>query len=129
MIVCLMTIVLSANAQKSSEFSYMEYQKPIAADDTYIPTKEQTPSVMLAGKYLKMSANFEIASICSAAASAGLAILAANKSHDDKSREFYTGMSIVFGGLAATCYIAKIGYKWKSGKTLELCGNGVRLTF
>ena len=128
-IVCLMTMVLSANAQKSSEFSYMEYQKYIVADDTYIPTKEQTPSVMLAGKYLKKSANSEIASTGFAVLSGGFAALTTIKGINEDQKQMFIYASGICGFMSLVCYVAKIHYKWKSGKTLELCGDGVRLNF
>ena len=129
-IVCLMTMVLSVNAQKSSEFNYMEYQKSIAADDTYnIPTKEQATSVMLAGTYLKKSANCEIASIGFAVLSGGFAALTTIKDIKEGQKQMFIYASGICGFTSLVCYIAKIHYKWKSGKTLELCGNGVRLNF
>ena len=131
LIVCLMTITVGAVAQeKQKEFNYLDYQKTVktVGDDTYVTIKEQTPSIMLAGKYLKYSANFEIATILSSAASGTLFILA-NNEKSDTGKETYRTFGAIFGGLAFACYIGKVSYKWKSGKTLECCGNGVRLNF
>ena len=130
LIVCLMTMVLSVNAQKTSKFNYLDYQKEVTTivDDTYVTIKKQTPTITLAGKYLKVSANFEIAMIASSAMSGGLFALMAN-TKDEGTKEACRGFGLVFGGVALACYIGKVAYKWKSGKTLEVCGTNVKYTF
>ena len=126
--VCLMTMVMSVNAQK---FNYFEVEKTMYDGVYDVSTKEITApnNTALAGKYLKISANCEWISLGLAAASGGLAALAADKSHDKSSRDFYTGGAIVLGVGSLVAYVFKIHYKHKSGKTLELVGNGVRLNF
>ena len=129
-IVCLMTMVVSANAQKTSKFNYLDYQKTVTTigDDTYVVFEKPKPTIELAGKYLKVSANFEIAAVTSAAVSGGLFALSAN-AKNESAEETYRGLAIVCGGIALACYIGKVAYKWKSGKTLEVCGTNIKYTF
>lgn len=130
-LVCLMTMVISANAQKSSVYSQksndfsLYAEKNITNDDMYHITKEEAASIELAGKYLKKSATFDALSLgFFAIGGAGVAVAASL----DADEEYYK-LAGVFGVASIVCQIAKIQYKWKSGKTLELYGNGVRLTF
>lgn len=129
-LVCLITMVVSANAQKTSKFNYLDYQKTVTTigDDAYMVIEKPKPTIELAGKYLKVSANFEIAAVTSAAVSGGLFALSANASKDE-GKETFRGLAIVCGGIALACYIGKVAYKWKSGKTLELCGANIKYTF
>lgn len=130
LIVCLMTMVVSANAQKTTKFNYLDYQKTVTTigDDTYVVVEKPKPTVELAGKYLKVSANFEIGAVTSAAVSGGLFALSAN-AKSESAKETYRGLAITCGGIALACYIMKVTYKWKSGKTLEVCGTNIKYTF
>ena len=46
-IVCLMTMVVSANAQKTSKFNYLDYQKTVTTigDDTYVVIEKPKPTI------------------------------------------------------------------------------------
>lgn len=116
-----MAIVLTVKAEEKS---------PKVIDDTYITLgkKIYKNDAVEAAKYLKYSANWELASIGFTAASAGLAYLASDAKRES-NKEVYTEASIICGVMAFTSYFIKIHYKWKSGKMLEIYGNGVKLNF
>ena len=98
-------------------------------------------SVLMAGKYLKASANYQVGSLCLAAASTGFILLAINENdkyhdshcHDNKrykdSRDAFYIMAGVCGVGSLICYAINIHYKWKSGKSLVVAGNKVVYNF
>ena len=141
LIVCLMTMLPVEAQEKQKEFSYLDYQKLedtendtfVPVDDVFVPSDTSQPSnngIALAGKYLKKSANCELMCITFAVAGGGFAIAASEigKTRGGDSGMFWFACGMCgFGSLVA--YFAKINYKFKSGKTLEYYGNGVRLNF
>lgn len=117
LIVCLVTMVVSANAENYDNDIY-----------NFAKNDSVSPNIAISGKYLKRSATYEGISIGVAAVGAGLAIVASNCDNDD-TKKLLNCSSIICGVSAFGIYCMHIQYKWKSGKCLELYGNTIRYTF
>lgn len=118
-IVCLMTMVLSAKAQTIS--SYQES----ANDSVYVLTDS---TVTLAGYYLKKSAIYDAASL-GCIGLGGLVAMAGGFCEKDCDKDACLVAAGALGVASLVCQVFKVKYKWKSGKCLELYGNGIRVTF
>ena len=120
LIVCLMTMV-SVKAQKLNSIETQSIKKDSIA-----------ASLTLSGKYLKESATWDYVFVGCAIGASGT-ILATQIIANNNKNEEVRNLGYLCGGMLAAWatfgYIMKVQYKWKSGKCLELYGNGVRVTF
>ena len=116
-----MTMVISVNAQTEYDPLYFNAK-----------TDSVAPSLALSGKYLRESANWDFAFIGCAVAASGT-IIATQIIGNDKENDEIKNVGYLCGGVlgawATLSYLMKVRYKWKSGKCLELYGNGIRYSF
>lgn len=140
LIVCLMTMVVSVNAQKASRFNYLDYQSGERASNVKysVPTEksvETDNTLYLSGNYLKKSANCQAITLTCSIVGGGIAGYGAWVYHHGKMENNETiGVNCmmiggVMGVAALISNIVGISYKWKSGKLLELSGNTLKYNF
>lgn len=92
---------------------------------TFNPPNE---GIVISGKLLKTSANYQYVAVGTTTIGCGLAIAASYQDKVSKRNTFlFSGGGLAVVGLI--CYIKSIDYKFKSGKVLELSAGSATLKF
>ena len=133
-LVCLMTIVLGVNAQDAytaNDSTFADTQS-ITDGNTFAPTEYDAETIRVAGQNLRYSANCDALSLAFGTLGGILAVSATYpklKLVNERDKKTAYRIASICGIASIVFYIAKIEYKWQCGRTLELYGNGARLTF
>ena len=138
LIVCLMTMVVSVNAQNKASFDAYAANDSTFADtqsitdgNTFTPTEYDAELIRFAGKKLRYSANCDAYSLAFGAIGIGFSVAVANKWNElaISERAAWCAIGGLCGLLSVGFYIAKIEYKFRGGDALEWYGNGIRYKF
>lgn len=116
---------MMVNAQSNDDV----YGEPTRIYAVHKAEKESNINpLVLSGKYLKKSAKFDRLEVASFfAAGAAIAITQPSSKKSIKNIGYTTAG--VMGVLGLIFHIESIECKWKSGKSLELCGNSLKFNF